>query len=61
MGIWVKRSAPEYEIILVERTFCSFSLEALQKPLIQTLEENTLIPVPYTQQAYSRKLKKLCR
>jgi hypothetical protein len=39
----------------------SFSLGALWKPVIQILEENTLIPVPYTQQAYSRKFKKLCR
>lgn len=38
-----------------------FSLGVLWKPLIKTLEENTLNPVQYTQQAYNRKFKEACR
>lgn len=34
----------------------SFSLGVLWKPLIKTLEENTLNPVQYTQQAYNKKI-----
>jgi hypothetical protein len=39
----------------------SFSLGMLWKPLINTLEEDTLNLVQYTQQAYNRKFKKLGR
>jgi len=39
----------------------SFSLGVLWKPLIKTLEENTLNTLQYTQQAYNRKFKRVCR